>query len=192
MLVPRMMSTEPRSHSSGPAMRRRMVVLPAPFGPTSPMRERGLMPQSIPFRTSWTPYDRVTPLSRIIRPVYTPGGVRFNVRGDRGSGEKDDLAGGARLHDRLVGAPRLGERQLARDDRPQRAALETGLERGMQRPGLGLRGVPEAHRQNRRIAPHAIARIDLDPAAAADDDDAPARRQGLEIDPEIDVRQHLE
>src|SRR5260221_12673656 len=156
MLVPRRTSTEPRSHSSCPAMRRRMVVLPAPFGPTRPMRERGLMLQSIPFRTSWTPYDRVTPLSRIIRPVYTPGGVRFNVRGDRGSGEKDDLAGGARLHERLLGARRLGVRQLARDDRPQHAAFWTCLERGMQRPGLCLRGVPEAHGLNFPISSYAI------------------------------------
>src|SRR5437867_5473266 len=62
-------------------MMRRIVVLPEPFGPTSPTRDRGGIPQSTPLRTSCTPNDRLTPPRRSIARVYTAGAARFNGGG---------------------------------------------------------------------------------------------------------------
>src|SRR5882672_11307566 len=59
-------------------MMRRIVVLPDPFGPTSPTRDRGGITQSTPFRTSCTPNERLTPLRRSITRVYTAGAAGFN------------------------------------------------------------------------------------------------------------------
>ena len=49
--------TAPRSGSSSPASRRSSVDLPAPFGPTSPMRACGGTTRSTSARTTWAPCD---------------------------------------------------------------------------------------------------------------------------------------
>ena len=49
------------SGSSSPASSRSSVDLPAPFGPTSPIRARGGTTRSTPARTTWAPCDFVTP-----------------------------------------------------------------------------------------------------------------------------------
>src|SRR6266550_5900031 len=51
----------PASGSSSPASRRRSVDLPAPFGPTSPIRARRGTTRSTSARTTSTPYDFETP-----------------------------------------------------------------------------------------------------------------------------------
>ena len=58
---PRLRWTVPRSGSSRPAAMRRSVVLPAPFGPTSPTRSPSAMAASIRSRITNVPISRVTP-----------------------------------------------------------------------------------------------------------------------------------
>src|SRR5438445_3109106 len=169
-------------------MSRRSVVFPAPFGPTRPTREFFAIPQSIPVRTSWAPYARTTPLSRIMRPVYTAAGGCGNAA----SGDENDLPVRARLEDEGVRPRGLRQRHLAADDGAERAVLETDQERRVDRGHLLLAGVPERHPEDRGVAAHRVARIDRDRAAAADDDDPAAGSEYLEIIPEIQVRKHLE
>ena len=54
------------------------------------------------------------------------------------------------------------------------------------------RRVEERHAQDRRVARHRLARIDLDAPAVADHDDAPVRREDVEIAIEVHVGEHLE
>ena len=53
--------TTPRSGASRPASSRSSVDLPAPFGPTSPIRDPGGTTRSTSARTTWAPWDFVTP-----------------------------------------------------------------------------------------------------------------------------------
>ena len=46
--------------------------------------------------------------------------------------------------------------------------------------------------EDRRVAPHRLARVDLDASAVADDDDAAVFGEQAEIAIEVDVRGHLE
>ena len=70
-LRPRLRWTSPRSGSSRPAARRRSVVLPAPFGPTSPIRSPSAIDASIESRMTNVPTSRVTPDRR--RMLIGPG-----------------------------------------------------------------------------------------------------------------------
>ena len=54
------------------------------------------------------------------------------------------------------------------------------------------RGVEERHAQDRRVLVHGEARVDLDVAAVADDDDAAPHRDHAEVLLEIHVGEHLE
>ena len=56
--------TSPRSGSSRPAARRSSVVLPAPFGPTSPIRSPSAMDASTESRITKVPTSRLTPENR--------------------------------------------------------------------------------------------------------------------------------
>ena len=58
---PRLRWTSPRSGSSRPAASRRSVVLPAPFGPTRPIRSPSAIDASIASRITNVPTSRVTP-----------------------------------------------------------------------------------------------------------------------------------
>ena len=63
---PRLRETSPLSGSSRPAMRRRSVVLPAPFGPTRPTRSPSAIAATISSRITNVPTSRVTAFSRTI------------------------------------------------------------------------------------------------------------------------------
>src|SRR5215472_14322307 len=65
----------PASGSSSPASRRSSVDLPAPFGPTSPIRARGGTTRLTSSRTTSAPYDFVTPAA-------TSEPVRRDMRND--------------------------------------------------------------------------------------------------------------
>ena len=61
---PRLRWTSPRSGSSRPAASRSSVVLPAPFGPTRPIRSPSAIEASIASRMTNVPTSRVTPVRR--------------------------------------------------------------------------------------------------------------------------------
>src|SRR5439155_1221890 len=65
----------PASGSSRPASRRSSVDLPAPFGPTSPIRARGGTTRLTSVRTGSAPYDFETPAA-------TSEPVRRDMRDD--------------------------------------------------------------------------------------------------------------
>ena len=87
---PRLRWTSPRSGSSRPAARRSSVVLPAPFGPTRPIRSPRAIAASIASRMTNVPTSRVTPVSRRMlidgsgRRVATPTRARARRPARRG------------------------------------------------------------------------------------------------------------
>ena len=71
---PRLRWTSPRSGSSRPDARRSSVVLPAPFGPTRPIRSPRAIEASMASRMTKVPTSRVTPVRRrmLIGRVWRP------------------------------------------------------------------------------------------------------------------------
>ena len=99
---------------------------------------------------------------------------------------------GAGLEHFFVRARRIGERQLLPDLRLVSAALHSRDNRGMRRGELGRQRVPVREADNRRVLPHDRAGIQFERAAIADDGDAAALGDQVEILHEIDVREHLD
>src|SRR5690606_803625 len=87
---------------------------------------------------------------------------------------------------------RIGERQLASYRGAQRAALERRAEPGVNLAVLVRGRRPQRRPQNRQLLAHRLARVDLDAAAVADDDDASLRGEQREVAIEVAVREHLE
>src|SRR5579862_933271 len=73
-----------------------------------------------------------------------------------------DLAVALALYLRFVGARRVREGKLLADHRAERVVFEAGPERGMDAGEFLSRRVEQAHAQNRGVASHGIARVDLD------------------------------
>src|SRR5262245_37276736 len=85
---------------------------------------------------------------------------------------ENDLSERAGRHHRLVGACRIGQRYLTADNRSERAARQAGDESGVDLAEVVVGRVEQGHAENRRIAAHHVARVDLDAATVPDDDDA--------------------
>ncbi len=103
-----------------------------------------------------------------------------------------DLSVGGRLENALVRLRRVAERQLHRHVRRQRAVVEARVERAIDlRPLVGRR-VPQRHPDDGALLRHRLARIDLDAATIADDDDPAAEGERGEIVVEIHVGEVLE
>ena len=87
---PRLRWTSPRSGSSRPDARRSSVVLPAPFGPTRPIRSPRAIEASMASRMTKVPTSRVTPVRRrmLIGRVWSPRRAPTHAR----------LRGGWRRH----------------------------------------------------------------------------------------------
>ncbi len=86
----------------------------------------------------------------------------------------------------------VGERQRPGDDRPQRAGGKGRADASMSFAMLGRGHVPDRQAGDGRILAHQPAGQNLDRPAAADDDDAAAERNQLEIVRQVDVGEHLE
>src|SRR6478736_6600631 len=103
----------PASGSSTPASRRSSVDLPAPFGPTSPIRARGGTTRPTARRTTSAPYDFETPAA-------TSEPARRDMRNDlqRLGGTGSDGAGQLRIKRR-----RAPPRSLATDREDEHPGL---------------------------------------------------------------------
>ena len=86
----------------------------------------------------------------------------------------------------------VGERELAADDRFQRAVGEARDHVGVDRRHVGIADVEQRHAENRGVFPHRLPRVDLDAGAVADDDDSAAVRDQPEILVQVDVRGHFQ
>src|SRR5947207_10105714 len=69
----------PSSADSSPAIIRKSVVLPAPFGPTSPARSPGLSWKEASTKTTCRPYCLLTEEKEIMEEGGTGGGVGIFV-----------------------------------------------------------------------------------------------------------------
>src|SRR2546426_9829684 len=79
---------------------------------------------------------------------------------------EDDFPVGALLHDGLLRPSRISKRQLLADDRPKRAVGEPGAESLPDRGRLGLGQISHVHPQDRGVAHHRFAGMNLDRTAA--------------------------
>src|SRR5438067_13046760 len=69
----------PSSALSSPLIMRKSVVLPAPFGPTSPAFSPGLSWKEASTKTTWRPYCLLTSENAIMECSGTVGGGRIFV-----------------------------------------------------------------------------------------------------------------
>src|SRR6266568_3231310 len=117
----------PASGSSSPASRRRSVDLPAPFGPTSPIRPRGGTTRLTSARTTSAPYDFETPAA-------TSEPARRDMRDDlqrRAQVTDCYKEGRGRMSQGLASAHRQDEdARLVLDDADVRAVVRGDVRRG--------------------------------------------------------------
>src|ERR1700741_4343088 len=108
------------------------------------------------------------------------------------SGNQDNFAVRAGLHDDFVRALRFGQRNLMANEGTKRFVFEASDKGCVDADEILLRYVPERHANDRSIAAHGVARIDFDRASVSDDHHAATERENRKIFGEIHVCEHFD
>src|SRR6202022_2088372 len=109
-----------------------------------------------------------------------------------GSGNEDDLAVGAGLHDLFLSANDFAERNLLAHHGAKRAVLQAGENRGVDFLRFGFADAPEREAVYGGPARHQISRRDRNIAPAPNDNHPPVGGEQLQVVSQVYIGEHLE